>query len=248
MRALFLFLFLGFSSLVWSQTMTGTIYDDKEVIEGVLVKNLTTKMATLTNDEGRFEINASAQDSISFYVFTHEAKTMVLKENVDYTGIVIELTRKVNQLDEVIVQKEVMPVFEKKEFANTFENQMQKNVELYPELYKFNSNPNNNLNFVNIGKRLWKLIKKDRPKPPPFVPITLEQYILLFKEDAVINNTFLTDTVKIPLEFKPLFIDFCISKNIDSQLLQEKNRFLLIEEFINRGKDFLELLASEEED
>lgn len=247
MRALFLLLFLGFSSVVLSQTMTGTVYDDKEVVEGVLVKNLHTRMATLTNNEGRFEINASAQDSISFQIFTHDIQLLVLKEGVDYTNIVVELTRKVNQLDEVILQKEVMPVFKKQEFANTFENQMQKNIELYPELYEFNSNPNNNLNFVNIGKRLWKLIKKDRAKPPPFVPITLEQYILLFREDAVINNTFLTETVKIPLEFKPLFIDFCISKNIDSQLLQEKNRFLLIEEFINRGKDFLDLLESEED-
>ncbi|MFC4635303.1 carboxypeptidase-like regulatory domain-containing protein [Dokdonia ponticola] len=247
MRALFFLFFLGFPSVVWSQTMTGTVYDDKEVVEGVLVKNLTTKMATLTNDEGRFEIDASPQDSISFYVFTHESQTMVLNEDVNYTDIVVELTRKVNQLDEVVVQKEVMPVFRKQEFADTFENQMQKNVELYPELYEFDSNPNGNINFVNIGKRLWKLIKKDRPKPPPFVAITLEQYIVLFKEDAIINNTFLTETVKIPLEFKPLFIDFCISKNIDSQLLKEKNRFLLIEEFINRGKEFLELLASEKE-
>jgi len=227
--------------------MTGTVYDDKDVVEGVLVKNITTKMATLTNNEGRFEIDASPQDSISFYVFTHESQTMVLKEAVDYTDIVVELTRKVNQLDEVIVKKEVMPVFEKKEFADTFENQMQRSIELYPELYEFDSNPNGNINFVNIGKRLWKLIKKDKPKPPPFVPIALEQYILLFKEDTFITNRFLVETVKIPLEFKPLFIDFCLSKNIDSQLLQEKNRFLLIEEFINRGKEFLELLESEKE-
>mgnify|MGYP003922356495 CR=1 FL=1 len=241
--------FVFFTSLgAVAQTMTGTIYDDKEAIEGVLVKNQTTKMSTLTNTKGRFEIAASVQDSISFYVFTHEEKTMILKEGVLYTDVVIELTRKVNQLDEVIVQKEVMPVFKKAVFADTFESQLQKHIELYPEQYEFNSNPNNNLNFVNIGKRLWKLIKKDKPKPTPFVPITLEQYIGLFKEDPIISNRFLTETVKIPMEFKPLFIDFCISKNIDSELLKEKNKFLLIEEFINLGKEFLELLESDVED
>ena len=41
--------FVFFTSLgAVAQTMTGTIYDDKEAIEGVLVKNQTTKMSTLS--------------------------------------------------------------------------------------------------------------------------------------------------------------------------------------------------------
>ena len=242
----YFFLFLISQGAV-AQTITGTVYDDKEVVEGVLVKNLTTKMATLTNGEGRFKIDASIQDSISFQGFTHKEKILVLKEGITYTDVVIELARKINELDEVIVRKEAEFVFEKKEFVGTFENQLQKHIELYPEQYEFNSNPNANLNFVNIGKRLWKLIKKDKPKPIPFVPIKLEQYIGLFKEDTIINDTFLTETVKIPLEFKPLFIDYCISKSVDSELLKEKNKFLLIEEFINLGAAFLEMLEAAED-
>ncbi len=236
------------SQSVVAQIITGTVYDDKDVVEGILVKNVTTRMVTLTNGEGHFKIDASVQDSISFQGLTHEEKILILKEGITYTDIVVELTRKINQLDEVIVKKEVAFEFEKKEFTNTFENQIKKHTELYPEQYEFNSNPNANLNFVNIGKRLWKLITKEKRKTPPFVPIKLEEYIGLFKEDEIINDTFLTETVKIPLEFKPLFIDYCISKNVDSELLKEKNKFLLIEEFINLGAAFLEMLESEEED
>jgi hypothetical protein len=58
----------------------------------------------------------------------------------------------------------------------------------------------------------------------------------------------LIETVKIPLEFKPLFIDFCISKDVDSELLKEKNKFLLIEEFINLGKEFSEMLETDVND
>ena len=249
MYKLLLCFFLFFISQgIVAQTITGTVYDDKDVVEGILVKNLTTRMVTLTNNEGHFKIDASIQDSISFQGLTHEEKTLVLKEGIAYTDVVIELTRKVNQLDEVIVKKEVAFEFEKKEFTNTFENQIKKHTELYPEQYEFNSNPNANLNFVNIGKRLWKLITKEKRETPPFVPIKLEEYIGLFKEDVIINDTFLTETVKIPLEFKPLFIDYCISKNVDSELLKEKNKFLLIEEFINLGATFLEMLEAEEED
>jgi len=246
LRILFFLFFI--SQCVTAQSIIGTIYDDKTIVEGVVVKNLTTKMATVSNEEGHFEITASVKDSISFQVFTHEEKTIVLKDGVSYTDVVIELTRKVNQLDEVIIKKEAEFVFEEKELQDSFNQQMKTHIELYPELYEFNSNPNNNLNFVNIGKRLWKLIKKDKPKPTPFVPIKLEQYIGLFKEDPILNDRFLIETVKIPYKFKPLFIDFCVSKNIDSELLKEKNKFLLIEEFINIGKEFKEVLETDVED
>ncbi|WP_299675683.1 hypothetical protein [uncultured Dokdonia sp.] len=228
-----------------AQSITGTIYDDKTVVEGVVVKNINTKMATVSNEAGRFEIAAKAQDSISFQVFTHEKKTIVIKEGRVYTNFVVELTRKINQLDEVIIKKEKEFVFEEKELQNSFNKQMKTHQELYPEQYEFNSNPNANLNFVNIGKRLWKLIKKDKPKPTPFVPIKLDQYIGLFKEDPILTDRFLIETVKIPYEFKPLFIDFCVSRNIDAELLKEKNKFLLIEEFINLGKEFLEVLETD---
>ena len=236
------------SHAVVSQSITGTIYDDKTVVEGVVVKNLNTKIATVSNEAGRFEIAAKAQDSISFQVFTHEKQTIVIKDERTYANFVVELTRKVNELDEVIIKKEAKPVFKKEKFADTFESQLQKHIELYPEQYEFNSNPNNNLNFVNIGKRLWRLIKKEKSKPPPFVPIKLEEYISLFKEDPVINDRFLIETIKIPFEFKPLFIDFCVSKNVDSELLKEKNKFLLIDEFINLGKEFKEVLETDVND
>lgn len=249
LRTLLFFFFLVFiPRLVFAQTITGTIYDDKTIVEGVVIKNLNTKMATLSDEEGQFEIQAKVQDSISFYVFTHEEQTIVIRDGREYTNFVVELTRKINQLDEVIVKKEKEFVFEEKELEDSFNKQMKTHQELYPEQYEFNSNPNHNLNFVNIGKRLWKLIAKEKRKPPPFVPITLEQYIGLFKEDATINDRFLIETVKIPYKFKPLFIDFCLSKNVNSELLKEKNKFLLIEEFINLGKEFLELLETDIED
>lgn len=249
LRTVLFFFFLVFIPwFVFAQTITGIIYDDKTIVEGVVVKNLNTKIATVSDEEGRFAIQASIQDSISFYVFTHEEQTIIIQDGKEYTNFVVELTRKINQLDEVILKKEKEFEFEEKELERSFNKQMKTHQELYPEQYEFNSNPNANLNFVNIGKRLWKLIKKEKRKPPPFVPITLEQYIGLFKEDRTINDRFLVETVQVPIEFKPLFIDFCVSKDVDSELLKEKNKFLLIEEFINLGKEFQEMLETDIED
>lgn len=249
LRTILFFFFLVFiPRFVFAQTITGTIYDDKAIVEGVVVKNLNTKIATLSDEKGQFVMQASVQDSISFYVFTHEEQTIVIQEEKEYTNFVVELTRKINQLDEVVVKKEKEFEFEEKELEASFNKQMKTHQELYPEQYEFNSNPNHNLNFVNIGKRLWKLIAKEKRKPTPFVPITLEQYIGLFKEDRTINDRFLVETVQVPLEFKPLFIDFCVSKNVNSKLLKEKNRFLLIDEFINLGREFQEMLKTDVED
>jgi len=149
------FLFFISQGIV-AQSITGTVYDDKAIVTEVLVKNLRTKITTISDEEGRFKIDGIARDSISFYVFTHEEKIILLEEEIDYENFVVELTRKINQLDEVIVKKEAEFEFEEKELQASFNKQIKTHQELYPEQYEFNSNPNNNLNFVNIGKRLWK--------------------------------------------------------------------------------------------
>ncbi len=239
------FLFFIFQCIV-AQSITGTVYDDKSVIAGVLIKNLRTGITTISDYEGRFIVDAKAYDSISFYVFNYQEKTIIIKEGVDYKNFVIELTHKVNQLDEVFIEKEIS--FKEDAFNEGYESALARHIRLYPEQYEFNSNPNNNLNFVNIGKRLWRLIKKKKPQPPPFIPISLEEYIGVFREDTIINDRFLIETVKIPLEFKPLFIDFCLSKNVDSKLLKEKNKLILIQTFIDLGEEFLELLQTKVDD
>ncbi len=242
MRSLYFFLLFGCFSLVsFAQNFNGAVYGSKGTLEGVVIKNQRTKRITTTNGEGAFTIAAKVGDSLSFQFFTYEDRWLVLDEK-DTTNFVVELIPKVNLLDEVFLEAD--PIFKEETFTKSFTSDMAIDIKKYPEKYEYNNNPNGNINFVNIGKRLWKLITKNKPpkvKPPPKIPITLDQYLYLFKEDQVINDSFLVETLHIPLDKKPLFIDFCISQQLDAALLEEKRKFLLIDKLVNLSKEFLEL-------
>ena len=246
MRSLYFFLLFGCFSLVsFAQTFKGAVYGSKGTLEGVVIKNQRTRQITTTDLEGQFAIKGKMGDSLSFQFFTYEDTWVVLDEK-DTTNFVVELTAVVNLLEEVVLTKEKK--FNSETFTKTFKSDIAIDMELHPEKYQVNTNPNRNLNFISIGKVLIKLLIGNRPprvKPPPKIPITLDQYLSLFKEDRVINDTFLVETLHIPLDKKPLFIDFCISQQLDATLLEEKRKFLLIDRLINLGREFLEL--SEEE-
>lgn len=240
MRFLFFFIgFIGVSHLSFAQTFTGTVYGDDELLNGVVVQNQRTTILTTTDTQGRFAIEAKTGDTLSFQFFTHHDKRVVLRER-DRNNFVVELTAKVNVLDEVVLEKEF--VFEEERFQQDFDEDIARDIALHPEKYEYNNNPNGNFNFVNIGRALWRLINKNkisRPKPFPKIPITLDQYVLLFKEDRVINDTFLVETLQIPLDKKALFIDFCISKRLDTSLLVNKNKFLLMDRLVTISVEFL---------
>lgn len=246
MRLLYFLFLLGcFSQGSIAQTFNGAVYGSKGTIEGVVLKNLRTKRITTTNSEGQFIIEGKIGDSLSFQFFTYEDRWIVLDEN-DTSTFVVELIPKLNLLDEVFLESG--QAFKEESFSEKFVSDIAIDRERYPEKYGYNNNPNGNINFVNIGKALWKLITKNKPpkvKPPPKIPITINQYISLFKEDQVINDTFLVKTLQIPLDKKPLFIDFCISQRLDTNFLEEKNKFLLIDELISIGKEFAQLQVGE---
>lgn len=235
----FLLLFIS-AQLTYGQTFIGTVYGGKSTLGGVVVKNARTSRITTTDSEGVLTMQAQVGDSLSFQFFTYEDKWLVLDEK-DTTNFVVELIPKVNLLDEVLLEAD--PTFKEETFTKTFTSDIKTDIERYPEKYEYNNNPNGNLDFVRIGRALWKLITKNKPPkviPPPKVAITLDQYLVLFKEDRVINHTFLIETLKIPLNKKALFIDFCISQHLDNTLLEEKNKFVLIDKLVNLGREFLD--------
>ena len=240
MRQLFFLpLIVTISCVCFGQSIEGTVYGNTSTIEGVIIKNLRTKDITTSSKEGIFIIKGKPQDSLRFQFFSFEEKTVVLNEK-DTINFVVELIPKINQLGEVFIQEE--STFKEEKFVEDVKYDIAKHIELYPEQYEYNNNPNGNLNFVNIAKRLWKKINKNQSsKPRPKIAITLEQYLSLFREDQLINDHFIVETLKIPTIKKTLFIDFCLAQEIDSKLLEEKNKFLLMDKLIDIGKEFLEL-------
>ena len=241
-----LILVLSISQISFSQTFSGTVYGKTSTLEGVIVKNLRTNLVTTTDNTGRFAIGAVVKDSLLFRFFTHEDQIIVLKDQ-DSSNFVVELIPEVNMLDEVFLEGPAR--FSEKRFVTKFKSDLATDIALHPEKYSYSNNPNGNLDLVNIGRELWKVIKKDKPvEKPKWTPIARikhEQYFALFKVDAIINDAFLVETLHIPITSKVRFIDYCISKRLAVSLLQEKNKFYLIDELIKMSEGFAELEVGE---
>ena len=62
-------------------------------------------------------------------------------------------------------------------------------------------------------------------------------------DDSFFTNKLLTNELKVPEEYKPLFFDYCDAQNINRELLLKENRFLLLDKLNNCSKEFLIVLT-----
>ena len=104
-----LLFFATFST--WSQTsneklLHGKIVADSASVFGIDVVNLGNEKVTVTNNKGEFSILAKADDILVFSSMTLEMKRMLVDEdNLKSETITIYMTPKINELNEVIVKK-----------------------------------------------------------------------------------------------------------------------------------------------
>ena len=95
----------------WSQTsneklLHGKIVADSASVVGIDVVNLGNEKVTVTNNKGEFSILAKANDILVFSSMTLEMKRMLVDEDdLKSETIIIYMTAKINELNEVIVKK-----------------------------------------------------------------------------------------------------------------------------------------------
>lgn len=96
----FIFTLFCMPALAQKQSIKGLVTDNKGItLEGVTIKNITTKALANSNKNGSFTISASNNEMLSFSFVGFETTT------VKYTGgeLKISLTPITNELQEVIL-------------------------------------------------------------------------------------------------------------------------------------------------
>ena len=84
----------------------GKIVADSTSVFGIDVVNLGNEKVTVTNNKGEFSILAKANDILVFSSMTLEMKRMLVDEDdLKSETIIIYMTAKINELNEVIVKK-----------------------------------------------------------------------------------------------------------------------------------------------
>ncbi|MBC7641525.1 MAG: carboxypeptidase-like regulatory domain-containing protein [Flavobacterium sp.] len=101
-----LLLICQFSFSQNEKTINGTVICNQKPVSGLQITNLVNEKSTITNEDGGFSILAKPDDMLVFTSngYDYKRKTLEL-EDFDNKNFIIILTKKIEQLDEVIVSK-----------------------------------------------------------------------------------------------------------------------------------------------
>ncbi|WP_439153273.1 hypothetical protein [Winogradskyella sp.] len=232
--------YLSFLSLN-AQTLNGKIYDSKTTIKGVKVLNDTQNRVTATDAEGNFSIVAKVRDTLLFESLFHHPKVVILNASHFKAIAVFELEQIVNELDEVEIQSEPeQPVFKEETYNIELQNLIKEDIKRNPGLYQ-SPNATYGVDFVYLIGQIAKLFKR-KNKKPIYQPITYTQMDSLFRKSSFFTTDLITKDLKIPETRKYLFFEFCVAKQMSSELLTEKKKMELLEKLVLNSQLFLFLL------
>lgn len=241
-RSYFLVLFiLLYRNTLGQERISGKIYGEKSVLKYVKLTNRTQGLVQQSNEEGDFTIAARQNDSIVFSTAFYNDFILKVDSSHLKEAFVVELKRVTNKLDEVVIRAEAKEYeIDEKEFNASFANSIKEDIEKNPHKYGIYRNGN----ILNGIAMLINLFRKKKAIEKPIVSITYQEFEKLFLDDDVFNEALLRNELKIAPGFESLFFDFCDAKQIDSQILKDKNDFLLIDILINISVEFHTLIAT----
>jgi len=227
----------------YSQSIKGIVYDNLSTAKRLTVTNTTQKVKTYTDDKGLFSIKAKVNDTLMFSSLFHQTKTLLAQSHHFEDIMVVEVKKIVNDLDEVLINKEPEPKeFSKEEYTATFRNQIKEDIKRRPYLY--GAAPSGGVDFVAIGKLIGKLFKSKKNKKPQFTPLSYKSIDSLFNTNSFFNDKLLSNELKIPKKHKYLFFEFCDVKQINKDFLKDSNKFLLLDAFMKCSVEFLEFIKN----
>lgn len=223
---LFFFLFqLGFGQSVDGKVIHGKIVVASGNVEGVTVVNLVNEKFTVSDSKGEFYILAKAEDLLVFSSLNLEIhRKLIEEEDLKSDFLTIKMFDKINQLDEVIVNKHseinavsmgVIP--EKVKHLTRMERQLYTAGDFKPihllGLLGGSLAVDPILNAINgRTKAIKKMIKVENKSD------LLNQIEFLFEEE------FYTKRLNIPKEYIKGFQYYCVEDEKNSSILKSKNK------------------------
>ena len=201
------------------------------------VINVTTEQGVITNIDGEFAINVKEGDELVFTALNYQIKRVrITKEILDNNRLVVEVTEKVTELDEVVVTPENKEAFIKlkNEEFKKFEYGIDETTEVENiALSQTERGMQNGLNFVNIFKAIYKGLKGEDGEK-------VEQKQLKVSEvlRQVYDDQFFVKDLGIPQDQINAFLYYCDSRLPEQSLLKKDHEFQLIDFLVNESKEF----------
>lgn len=213
-----LFSFYGFSQS--EILLKGKVISENAAISNADVVNVTSKKVVVTNEFGEFSIPIKRADVLVVVAKNCFEKQIYLSTAIlSQPKLIIEITKKANELKEVIVQKEKLVTPTEIAYAgriNSYNRTMAANLSGV-----YTGETLNGMDFVAIGKLIGKLFKKKTKKAT--TTVNFKEYIA----DNV-DESFLNKTLKLSDEDYYRFLDFCEADPKVADLVKEDNQFNII--------------------
>jgi len=223
---IFLFIILLVNHSVFSQEklISGRIVVKDATVQGVHIINLVNEKEAISDVDGKFAILAKTEDLLVFSAVHLDYMRKII-EDTDYNSgtIIIQMTSKINQLDEVEISenninalslgilskpiKSLTPA-ERRLKAGT-------GIEVYPSFGTMSGAAIGTDALINWISGRTKLLKQE---------LKLEKKeILLRKTDGLYEDSYYTDTLKIPKDYIKAFQYYCIENEKFVTAINAKN-------------------------
>lgn len=208
------------------------------------VINTTSQSATITNDNGEFEIRVKTGDELVFTAVNYQMLAMTVTEAmIENNRLVVEVNEKVTQLDEVVVSPENQEKFlqlQNEGLQKQYDYEIDRSTEVENiSLSQTERGMVNGLNFVNIFKALTKGAPKTEEESRP--PLKLSDVMR-----QVYDDRFFVEDLNIPQDEIDRFLVYCDNKIPTQALLKKDMEFQLIDFLVTHSKMYLKERKTEE--
>ncbi|NAS29522.1 hypothetical protein GTQ40_00920 [Flavobacteriaceae bacterium R38] len=207
------------------------------------VVNITTQKATITNENGEFEIYVKSGDELVFTAVNYRIRSVTINDEIlKNNRLVVEVREKVTELDEVVISPEDKQAFLqlKNEEFKQFNYEEDASTEIKNTALSVSERGlQNGLNFVNIFKAIFK--QKKNTDEPEKREIKLSAVLR-----QVYDDDFFTKDLNVPSNKINEFLYYCDEKRPSRELLQRANEFELIGFLLEQSESYRKALVSEE--
>ena len=233
------------SNLVFSQDertwIRGKVlYKNINVVSANVVNN-TSGQATITNEDGEFEMKVRLNDRLVFSSVLYEIRsTTINKDILQKSRLVIDVNEKVTILDEVVVGPENTEKFLdlKKEEFKRVDYIADKSTRIKNEILKAGTF-NNGLNFINLYKAIAKSSNKVELDKKNINSLKYKPSDLIRE---VYDDSFFVTTLGIKKDNISEFLLYCNDRFPSKVLFKKSNEFQLIDFLINQSEKFKKIL------
>lgn len=234
---LFVLFIFQFSFAQKEITIKGKVIVENLPIQGVEVVNFESKTNTLTDQNGSFSILAKVKTYLMFNAKGYDLKKiMITEDETAKNELVVILSKKIEELDEVLIKKKEfeVPKITQDQIANIL---IDKSRESITNPFVNQGTIKDGLDFVKIGSFLGSLFKKNKEQKTK----TTKEIVFQEMAKADYNQAFYTDVLQLKPDEINLFLEYCSSDPKSEEFTQQPNNFKLMDFLITKREEFKKL-------